>query len=753
MVHLPTKKHGFLRQLFNRNTPQDTPKQDQQTAIDKELLLEYYSSFALHHPDLIIVLSPEGEVLSHKESNIYQLLGYIPKTILDYEKLVTEEDKNELLQAFEKTLQGSSERQWVTLRNEWGDMLYVDLTFIPIKGSAKETAGVFLIVKDITENRKLTKELELKEKHLIHAQELADLGSWEYLIEEDVFYFTENYGKLFGFDNNVQKSVKELLHIIHPQDRKKVEQKVMTSIRGGKDFSANFRIFHGKTNEIRFIKAVAVFIENKEEPSKLIGINQDVTQQKQLENELRSTSRDIRYIFDHVDVGLWLQEAPTGNITYLSKELTDILQLPAEKLSENLDAWNELIVPAHREEVLSKYALLKEGKIIQVKYRITAGDGTTKWLSEQSLPLLNEKGEITEWFGMVTDITSEKELQGKLEFYATHDPVTALPNQASLFMKLDDLCKENNSPYAVLFLDVDRFQVINDSLGYQVGDAVLQKITGRLISVCANSSFIARLNSNDFIVVMQGWKEKEAVMTLAEEIVKCMEEKLIVDDYELHLTMRIGISFFPEDGDNKKSLLETARSALYQAKKRGKKSVQLYSAADDISAYKKYMLERDMRKAIAGEEFEIYYQPQMETSTGIIKSAEALLRWQHTEWGVISPNEFIPLAEENHLIHYITDWMIRRICQQLREWKDKDLTLRPIAINISAVRFFKKGLVKLVKEQLNLYQVSAKYLVFEITESILLSNDEHILSALMELKEIGIKIAIDDFGTGFSSLT
>ncbi|MGJ9457966.1 EAL domain-containing protein [Oceanobacillus sp. CF4.6] len=477
----------------------------------------------------------------------------------------------------------------------------------------------------------------------------------------------------------------------------------------------------------------------------------DDTVQKRLENDLKSNNENYRYTFDNLSAGIWMKDYTTGQVNYASKAVEDILHTSKKELYNDASIWENMIDPKHRTDVFVKQHLLKKGESIKHKYQINAGDGTTKWVYDQTIPRFNEHGDIESLFGMLVDITPEIEMHQRLDYLSMHDPLTKLPNQQSIYEKIDRLC-ENNEPFALLYLDIDRFNIINDSLGYQVGDEALKMIADRFVLMTPEEGYIGRLSSNDFVIIVKNDSSKASVNTLAKKLIQRMEEPITAIDYELHITTSIGISFFPDDADNKLTLLEHAHSALYHAKKHGKNKYQIYSISKDISSYKKYILDRDMREAIVNEEFEIYYQPQVDPQDGLILGAEALIRWNHKDWGLVSPGEFISLAEENHLIHFIGDWVIQNVFAQLKQWKDKGITLRPISINVSPIRFMKKGLVELVSEQLALHQIPAKYIEFEITEGSLLKDEKRVLSTLKGLRDLGVKIAIDDFGTGYSSM-
>ncbi|QCR30868.1 EAL domain-containing protein [Lysinibacillus sp. SGAir0095] len=495
---------------------------------------------------------------------------------------------------------------------------------------------------------------------------------------------------------------------------------------------------------------------NNEENSVVTEQNKDNSELNSHPVEIEETMlineiNSFQYIFDNLTSGIWMREEIHGDLLYASKGFEAILNLPLKVIYETPSLRNKMVHPLHKKEVATNFELLAQGKTVQMLYPITDGKGQKKWLLEQIVPRVNKEGVVTQIFGMITDVTHEMDNEEKLNFLANYDSLTRLPNQKSLFEKLDQDCRERKT-FALFYLDIDRFYVINNSLGYQIGDEALKKIALRLTELTPEDGYLARLNSNDFIIIFKNYRDEKEVYQLAEKILRSFEEAFTVQDYVLHITTSIGITFFPEEGERRLTLLENAHTALYQAKRQGKNTYQLFSHSRDIPSYKKYVLDRDMRLALLNGEFTLYFQPQVEPSKGFIVGAEVLLRWQHPEWGDISPAEFIPLAEENHMVNQIIDWEIEKVCTILHDWKKKGYRLYPVSINISPIRFMKKGLVEFIQAQLEKYEVNPHYLELEITESSLIKTDQTVLTILKELKALGVKVAIDDFGTGYSSL-
>ena len=313
--------------------------------------------------------------------------------------------------------------------------------------------------------------------------------------------------------------------------------------------------------------------------------------------------------------------------------------------------------------------------------------------------------------------------------------------------------KQRNQKLAVMYIDLDRFKNINDTLGHYIGDRLLEQLALRLRAHTGDGNCIARMGGDEFMILCPYIADVEESIFCAKEILASLKEPFFIEEYELFVTSSIGISIFPADGENVVDLMMHADIALYKAKGSGRNTFQIYSKLMDRTSYHSFFLERDLRKALMHNEFIVHLQPRVDSSRKVIMGAEALIRWNHPNLGLISPADFIPLAEETGLIIPIGKWMKRRVCEQLVAWKKKGIPLIPISINISPQRFLQKDFAKSVRDIIEEYGVEGRYLEFEITENSLMKNEEDVIQTIHELKELGIKIFIDDFGTGYSSFS
>lgn len=381
------------------------------------------------------------------------------------------------------------------------------------------------------------------------------------------------------------------------------------------------------------------------------------------------------------------------------------------------------------------------------------GEVFPEWLSISTI--YDEKGETINYVGIFSDITDKKKSEEYLIYLAHFDTLTSLPNRV-LFKERLELAIEYANRYdkkvAVLYLDLDKFKVINDTLGHDVGDYILKQVSERLTHCVRNSDTVARLGGDEFSIILPEIKLQEDARSVARKIFKALTYPFFYQDQELFITTSIGITFYPNDALSTEKLLKNADSAMYRAKEQ-KSGYQLYSADKDDKPSRERIIEHGIHEALKRDELDIHYQPQIDLKSKNIIGVEALLRWKHPELGNISPAEFIPLAEQTDLIVPIGEWVMREACREQKEWSEKGYIPITVAVNLSESQFMDNNLVPTILKIIKDTQIEAKYLNLEITEIINVYNINKIIQILTELREIGVKVSIDDFGTGILPLS
>jgi diguanylate cyclase (GGDEF)-like protein/PAS domain S-box-containing protein len=383
-------------------------------------------------------------------------------------------------------------------------------------------------------------------------------------------------------------------------------------------------------------------------------------------------------------------------------------------------------------------------------------DGVEAAIEDSAAPIHDRRGQVTGAVMVFHDVSTARAQSARMVHLAQHDPLTDLPNRNLLSDRLDQaitLANRHHNTLALLYLDLDRFKHVNDSLGHAVGDNLLKAVAQRLVECVRASDTVSRQGGDEFVILLSELGNVEDAAACAEKILQAIQPPYLIDGDEIHITASIGIAVYPADGVGSEALLQSADLAMYEAKERGRNNSQSYKVALNSDATLRQSLNSSLRHAIQRDEFALYYQPIINLSTGRIARAEALIRWRHPTRGVVSPTQFISIAEESGMIVPIGRWVLREACRQTKAWQDAGLPPTKLAVNISAVELRSKDFVEGVKTILADTKFDPRSLELELTETFLMQDSKSTLLVLQALKELGLKLALDDFGTGYSSLS
>jgi diguanylate cyclase (GGDEF)-like protein/PAS domain S-box-containing protein len=383
-------------------------------------------------------------------------------------------------------------------------------------------------------------------------------------------------------------------------------------------------------------------------------------------------------------------------------------------------------------------------------------DGFETPIEDSVAPIHDREGKATGAVIVFRDVSSARAMAAQMTHSAQHDFLTGLPNRMLLNDRVSQaivLAPRHSKKVAVLFLDLDGFKHINDSLGHPTGDKLLQSIAKRLVSCVRSSDTVSRQGGDEFVVLLSEMEQSEDAAISALRILQAVAEAHTIDNHDLHVTTSIGVSVFPDDGEDAETLVKNADTAMYQAKENGRQSYQFFRPVMNVRAVERQSIEENLRRALERQEFSLHYQPKIRLRTGEITGAEALLRWTHPVRGPVSPAQFIPVAEDCGLILPVGQWVLREACKQAREWFDAGLPLGTMAVNISSMEFRDDNFLDSVFATLSETGLDPKSLELELTESVLMKRAESAASVLKTLRARGVQIAVDDFGTGYSSLS
>ena len=508
-------------------------------------------------------------------------------------------------------------------------------------------------------------------------------------------------------------------------------------------------------------------------------INRTYTESDQerylLERSLMISSREMQEVYEQLQEsetryalaakgandGLWDWDLVTGDV-YYSPRWMEILGIESDdKLLPCKNCWLERIHPDDRDTVSTELeAHLKcETTSFRNEHRIKHTDGTYRWVLIRGMAVSDNGGKAVRIAGSMSDITERKSAEEKLAHDAVHDALTGLPNRKKLMERLARSIKriKHNSNYgfAVLFIDLDRFKTINDSLGHQAGDELLLIITEKLGELVRPSDMVARLGGDEFVIVLENVRSKEKVSQIAERILTCLQKPNEISGQQIYSSASIGVVLASPAYDQPDDLVRDADIAMYRSKVKGKGRFEIYDSKMRSSAVSLLQMEMDLRRAIDRDEFTLNYQPIVSLDSEKIVGFEALIRWHHPTLGNIPPDDFIPVAEETGLILPIGNWVLREACSQMQQWRENYSLANSLIVNVnlSARQLEQKDLVKQIARILKDTKLDPACLKLEITESVIMKNAEETITKVRKLREMGVLLSIDDFGTGYSSLS
>jgi len=461
--------------------------------------------------------------------------------------------------------------------------------------------------------------------------------------------------------------------------------------------------------------------------------------------------------------GLWDWNFSEEKI-FISPRWKSMLGYEEGEIGTHPDEWFSRVHPNDFKQLQQNITACFEGTAshLQSEYRMMHKDKSVRWVLTRGIVVFDKNNKAYRMAGSQSDITQRKQYEDQLRHDAFHDALTRLPNRSLLLERLTHAFKVHKRHsefcYAILFLDIDRFKMINDSLGHNLGDEVLRLVASRLSSslrsldtVAYFGDTLARLGGDEFVILLEGLKNTHDAEIVAERIQRVMEKSVTVESHEIVVSVSMGIAFSSVDYKEPEDILRDADTALYRAKALGRARYQVFDASMHEKAMMLMQLESDLRRALARNEFYLHYQPIVSLKTGRVEGVEALIRWAHPSQGTLHPAIFIPLAEETGLIVPIGEWVLRAACRQNMLWAREGVELR-VAVNISACQLHQKDFVDVVAAILQETGMPASRLELEITESMIIEDREGVASKLLKLSQIGVHISLDDFGTGYSSL-
>jgi diguanylate cyclase (GGDEF)-like protein/PAS domain S-box-containing protein len=462
---------------------------------------------------------------------------------------------------------------------------------------------------------------------------------------------------------------------------------------------------------------------------------------------------DLTRLINHIDIAVWIINIQ-NNQAFFSDGFIRVFGRSPEEFYQDDGLWEKTIHPDDINVAKKRKEEKQKGEITIDEYRIVTPTGEVRWVQDRGIPYQDKDGKWTIYIGIIIDITERKNIDEKIKYLAFHDHLTCLPNR-KLFHELLDTTIKNahlNENHAILFIDLDQFKIVNDTLGHGNGDLLLVEVAKRISSYIRMDDIVARHAGDEFLILLKNISTAETE-NFAKRILQSIEAPFFIQENEIFISASIGISMYPLHGTDPETLIKNADAAMYEAKFYGKNNFKYYSLVIERANNRKMTIINGLHRALENKEFELYYQPKIITSSKSVVGVEALLRWKHPIHGSISPAEFIPLAEETGIIISIGEWVMREACKKYKDWELLGIAPEYLCINLSPRQLRDPQLLKKVTNIINEHHFIAQHLEFEITESVAIDNFEDAFHKLKQIREIGVRVALDDFGTGYSSLS
>jgi diguanylate cyclase (GGDEF)-like protein/PAS domain S-box-containing protein len=704
--------------------------------------------------DAIIGKTTEGVVTSWNRA-AEKMYGYTGTEAIGQDLcfLVPSDRQGEVQAIMERIRTGQPVECFETQRvTKAGCVLDVSVSVSPIKDRSGRIIGASTIARDITQRKRFEEQLKLQSAALeaaAHAVVITDH-------EGKIVWLNRAFTALTGYSK--EEVLGKNPRLLKPGEHSETYYaKLWSTISLGKVWQGELvsKRKDGTTyTEEMTITPVTQDLGNAA-CTHFVAIRQDVTKRKQMEEMLQNNENKYRALFEESADANWLMD-DKGFLDCNSAALQMFGYSARTEMIHPAD-----ISPPHQPDGTPSRAAAEQ----KMAAAFLHGKERFEWLhqrkngdvfpAEVCLTALTVSGRPM-LLATVRDITDRKAAEERVRYLAYYDALTGLPNRTLLQDRLEKAlasARRRKDKLALLFLDLDRFKDINDSVGHSVGDLLLQEIGERLKTWGREQDTIARLGGDEFMIMVTEVRDATDAAVAAERLMDEMTAEFVVQGHSFSVNCSLGISIFPEHGADSETLIKNADAAMYSAKENGRNNFRFFTEEMNARVVERLTLENGLRLALEREQLFLVYQPQMDIATGRITGMEALLRWQHPDLGLIPPDKFIRIAENSGLILPIGEWVLRTACRQARKWQDEGLPAVSIAVNVSAVQFRQEGFCELIRRVLRETGLGPQYLELELTESVLLANAEVMLLVVQELKAMGLTLAIDDFGTGYSSFS
>ncbi|WP_168204104.1 EAL domain-containing protein [Aliikangiella coralliicola] len=674
---------------------------------------------------------PENKIISD-----YDINDYKDKTELTSERLNTT-----LITALR------SYQDLQTIETLVGSKNYLE------KRVEERTRKIMAINKDLKKavyfHEKTNRDLAISQDRLAEAQKIAKIGHWEWRPAQGELFWSAQSLEIFSVKTPPEKTnIKHIFRVIPEDARAQIKAALRRLSSGKKSYEFEHEIICPNGGKKIIKQRGKIELSADKQVKKLTGTVQDITETTLADEQMRKLSGAIKQIAEAVIIC-----DKKGTIEYVNPSFSKMTGYNEEEVINQ----NIVLLKSDKQSdgfYRRMWRTIRRGDVFSNVMISRKKDGSYFYEEKTITPQVNAEGKITHFISTGKDISERMEAMEKLQYLAHNDTLTDLPNRTLFRDRLNQAITRlewQQRIIAVLFLDVDRFKIINDSLGHDTGDNLLREISRRLEQNVRSGDTVSRLGGDEFAILLSDISRRTDIAPIAEKLLDNLSKPYYIGEQELFVTISIGISTSPQDGEDVNTLIKKADVAMYQAKSKGKNNYQFYTDKDEKKAKRRLTMEVGLRRALEKEQFFLCYQPQVDIATNKVTGVESLLRWRDDQANIVSPFEFIPVLEDTGMITGVGEWVIRESCRQGVAWEAENLNLK-VAVNISIRQLQVPGFVKQIETVLNETGFSANKLELELTENLLIEHIKDTSNTFHELHDLGIKLSIDDFGTGYSSM-